>query len=91
MEYDGSRILRITGRNRTLERDYQKAATTILGEMSRTFALAEYQGNVANIKYMRSGSYGSNYGQQYDSEMPVLTAAESVICMITNTISRIRY
>lgn len=59
--------------------DYQKAATTILGEMSRTFALAEYQGNVANIKYMRSGSYGSNYGQQYDSEMPVLTAAESVI------------
>lgn len=28
---------------------------------------------------MRSGSYGSNYGQQYDSEMPVLTAAESVI------------
>ena len=42
--------------------------------MSRTFALAEYQGNVANIKYMRSGSYGSNYGQQYDSEMPVLTA-----------------
>ena len=59
--------------------DYQKAATTILGEMSRTFALAEYQGNVANIKYMRSGSYGSNYGQQYDSEMPMLTATESVI------------
>lgn len=59
--------------------DYQKAATTILGEMSRTFALTEYQGNVANIKYMRSGSFGNNFGQQYDSEMPMLTAAESVI------------
>ena len=59
--------------------EYQKAATTILEEMSKAFALAEYQGNVANIKYMRSGSYGSNFGQQYDSEMPVLTVAESVI------------
>lgn len=59
--------------------DYNKAATTILGEMSRAFALPEYQGNAANIKYMRSGSYGSNFGIQYDSEMPPLTTAESVI------------
>ncbi len=73
------RILRITGRNRTLEGIIRKRLQRFFGEMSRTFALAEYQGNVANIKYMRSGSYGSNYGQQYDSEMPVLTAAESVI------------
>lgn len=59
--------------------DYHKAATTILREMSKVFALAEYQGNVGLIKYMRSGSYSSNYGRQFDSEMPVLTYAESVI------------
>lgn len=59
--------------------DYHKAARTILKEMSKVFALAEYQGNVGLIKYMRSGSYSSNYGRQFDSEMPVLTYAESVI------------
>ena len=59
--------------------DYLKAATTILGEMSNTFNLAEYQGNMYLIKYMRSGSYAKNYGQQFSSEMPVPTSAESVI------------
>lgn len=59
--------------------EYSKTATTLLKEMSRVFALAEYQGNVGMIKYMRTPSYGSNYGQQYDSEMPVLAASESVI------------
>lgn len=59
--------------------DYQKVATTILGEMSRAFALSEYQGNVSLIKYMRSGSYAKNYGSQFTSEMPALTYAESVI------------
>ncbi|NDV63656.1 hypothetical protein [Bacteroides sp. 224] len=59
--------------------DYEKAAKLLLGEMSKAYDLDEYKGNVAIVKLMRSGSYGTNFGEQYDSQNPVISKTESVI------------
>lgn len=61
--------------------NYQQTLDLILGEMNKKFADPAYGGNVATIKYMRTGSYGSanGFGRWFDNTNPEGYATESVI------------
>lgn len=57
--------------------DGATASTLLLSEMNKAFEGCA--NNSGEVKYMRSGSYSSQYGRQYDNATPVNSAAESVI------------
>lgn len=57
--------------------EYQRTVDLLLNEMNTTFAAN--RGNIATTKYMRSGSYSSQFGTWYDAATPQLWALESVI------------
>lgn len=57
--------------------DGATAANLLLSEMNKAFEACAI--NSGEVKYMRSGSYSSQYGRQYDNATPVIAATESVI------------
>ena len=57
--------------------DGATAASLLLSEMNKAFEGCA--NNSGEVKYMRSGSYSTQYGRQYDNATPVNAATESVI------------
>lgn len=57
--------------------DGATASRLLLEEMNKAFESCP--NNSGEVKYMRSGSYSSQYGRQYDNATPVNSATESVI------------